>query len=148
MFFLQVEPFSGVSRTDEPPRLQLSTWMDSGKTAATCQVDNDNMSESRQRLIMDGNTNSVTGVGVDGDVCEEEEEDARIFVSTLDVDAIKVLIDKVLHNKRNSSKICPLCSLDLLKLIIYLTFCSVLRALLLCKYHRITLRHLCHLRLP
>ena len=145
MFFLQVEPFSGVSRTDEPPRLQLSTWMDSGKTAATCQVDNDNMSESRQRLIMDGNTNSVTGVGVDGDVCEEEEEDARIFVSTLDVDAIKVLIDTVLHNKTNYM---PLCSLDLLKLIIYLTFCSVLRALLLCKYHRITLRHLCHLRLP
>ena len=139
MFFLQVEPFSGVSRTDEPPRLQLSTWMDSGKTAATCQVDNDNMSESRQRLIMDGNTNSVTGVGVDGDVCEEEEEDARIFVSTLDVDAIKVLIDTVLHNKTNYM---PLCSLDLLKLIIYLTFCSVLRALLLCKYHHIP--PLCH----
>ena len=79
--------------------------MEHSKNAASDQLDKNEMSESHQRLSMESNTtrsatlNPVTGVGVCGEICEEEEEeDTSNFVSTLDVDAIKVLIFNPLYN--------------------------------------------------
>ena len=79
--------------------------MGHNKNAASDQLEKNEMSESHQRLNMESNTtrsatlNSVSGVGVCGEICEEEEEDDTTnFVSTLDVDAIKVLICKLLSD--------------------------------------------------
>ena len=74
--------------------------MEHSKNATAAeQLEKNEMSESHQRLSMEGSTprsatlNPVTGVGVCGEICEEEEEeDSSNFVSTLDVDAIKVHI--------------------------------------------------------
>jgi hypothetical protein len=76
--------------------------MEHSKSSAPDQLDKNEMSESHPRLSMESNTtrsatlNPVTGVGVCGE--EEEEEDTSNFVSTLDVDAIKVLICDTPYN--------------------------------------------------
>ena len=61
--------------------------MEHSKTAASEQLDKNEMSESHQRLSMESNTtrsatlNPVTGVGVCGEIGdEEEEEDTSNFV--------------------------------------------------------------------
>ena len=95
---MEDDPFPNASNEDQSTHLPLSSWLGNNKHDPAEKMDRNDLSDAHQRLSMDGSAttssslSSVTGVGVCGDICEDEEEDTNNFVSTLDVDAIKVFI--------------------------------------------------------
>ena len=94
---VQDETFANASNVNKNTHGALSSWMEHGKIAASASIiEKNNMSESHGHFTMDGRTSarsrtldSATGIS-NGLGEDDEEEDTRNFVSTLDVDAIKV----------------------------------------------------------
>ena len=97
LFLVQDETFANAINVNKNTHGALSSWMEHGKIAASNSIiEKNNMSESHGPFTMDGRTSarsrtldSATGVS-NGLGEDDEEEDTRNFVSTLDVDAIKV----------------------------------------------------------
>ena len=94
---VQDETFANASNVNKNTHGALSSWMEHGKiTSSASIIEKNNMSESHGHFNMDGRTSarsrtldSATGVS-NGLGEDDDEEDTRNFVSTLDVDAIKV----------------------------------------------------------
>ena len=94
---VQDETFANASNVNKNTHRALASWMEHGNiTASPSIIEKNNMSESHEHFTMDGRTSarsrtldSATGVS-NGLGEDDEEEDTRNFVSTLDVDAIKV----------------------------------------------------------
>ena len=94
---VQDETFANASNVNKNTHGALSSWMEHGKiTSSASIIEKHNMSESHGHFTMDGRTSarsrtldSATGVS-NGLGEDDDEEDTRNFVSTLDVDAIKV----------------------------------------------------------
>ena len=97
LFLVQDETFANAINVNKNTHGALSSWMEHGKiTASPSIIEKNNMSESHGPFTMDGRTSarsrtldSATGIS-NGLGEDDEEEDTRNFVSTLDVDAIKV----------------------------------------------------------
>ena len=96
-FLVQDESFANASNVNRNTHGALPSWMEHGNiTASASIIEKNNMLESHGPFTMDGRTSarsrtldSATGVS-NGLGADDEEEDTRNFVSTLDVDAIKV----------------------------------------------------------
>ena len=94
---VQDETFANASNVNKNTHRASASWMEHGNiTASPSIIEKNNMSESHGPFTMDGRTSarsrtldSATGVS-NGLGEDDEEEDTRNFVSTLDVDAIKV----------------------------------------------------------